>query len=543
MAIDQGTAGVSYEAFPPDAAAEDLPTIRVVSVGDSTLTGEGLSEEGRTWLQLALDDLTTDKRQIVYVNGAKPGGRLAHAMHQLRAMRQENADILVIAVGTNDLTSLRRLAGLLRYRRRYRRLLVAASDRAQVVVVTGVGDLSLSPRFRHQPILLLFKPVTKFASWYANRQISEAVKAEQIAGRDILLIDPREVGHRMAAGRQWLFSPDHFHPNDRGHRVWAELAGPKLEDALDTVTVPPDRLVTDRTEPRLIPSRLGFARIRTAGPPEATRAVVLIPDAPNTLECYDELLAALQEAQQIDGSGLSEWPRIVALEMPGLGYSNANGRFDFSLRMGAEWIEGVLAHEGIDQVLIATSCINGLWAAKFAQVYPNRVGGLVLGQTPSLGDLQAWGTKTIGLRFRWPVIGPIALRLCRRSILRDWYKRTAPRSDQRRKLKRQALIGLRAGAQWQLGPLYRSIMRERVDPLEHVDDSIVTYLWGGADKTYDWLPPNREADDHIGHFPDLEDTATVVEELDLLAQRARAQEWSRGYQDGFPELAARRSRG
>ena len=378
------------------------------------------------------------------------------------------------------------------------------------MAVTGIGDLSLSPRLDLLPTGFLFKVLARPASAYVNRQIERAVAEHREDGHEISLIQPRERDDELAAGRQWNFAADSFHPNERGHAIWSELAAPTLARAVSTALRPGDREVETTelaAEPHLIHCRLGWARIRHRRRELSNWTIVLISDAPNGVEHYDEWF---ERDIELDGHPAS----VLAIEMPGLGISTADRRFDFSLRAGADWILSVFDHEAVSQAIVATCCINGLWAAKAAQIDP-RVAGLVLGQTPDLEGIQRWGKATIPLPLRIPVVGDVLTRLSAGFLTRRWYAKTLFDRELQFRFEKLAGEDRELDARWRLGALYRAIRRERVDPFDHLDrlgPGRIRHVWGLADQTHTELraaPYRATPVGKAGHFPDLEDVNGV----------------------------------
>ncbi len=507
------------------------PPLRVLALGDSTVTGQGLGPVGGDsaglspdmWLAKALAAIAQSPggAAIELVVRARNGNRLADVHDELAAVGDEAPDIVVVALGTNDLTRPSRWRVLPGYRSRYRHLLQAIARQGPLVVATGVGDLSLSPRLTARPHLLALKPVVKLLSWYLNRQIEKAINDLDARPGAITIIQPREIDAKMVEGKHWYFSTDCFHPNARGHEVWAEQAMPTLRSvvglALARAPAPTD-LWAGLIWTGLIWTGMGYAWIRTAEPaseagcidrtkPEKT--VVLIPDAPNTLDHYDEVFLQLTAAGY----------RVLGLEMPGLGRSVASRRFDYSLRAGADWISSVLDHQRVDRAVVATAGINGLWAAEAATI-DGRIEGLVLAQTLDLETIRDWGRANIRWPLRLPLIGDLILWAQQDQAARIWYNRALGDLTKSPHFLRLARRGFATGARWKLAQLYTAIQREARDPLEQLDLP-VSRMWGLADGSYQGDGPSipHGGDrrlDNVGHFPDLEAVTEFRQQLEAV---------------------------
>lgn len=493
----------------------DGDSCRVLAIGDSSLTAEGLADARQLWLQRALDSIhLATGRSLHLVVRATPRARLRQAEGMARYVAEEDPDVVVVAVGTNDvLPSVRLVADLLDYTNRYRQMVRRLHRPGRLFVVTGVGNLWHTPALTRNLAYQLLRPAAAALSWYVDRSIRRAVSG--LAG--VELIDTRTVDGTMWAGRNWLYNRDAFHPSAAGHDVWAALARPALARAI--AAVPEDRPAVaardagapdpDNTEVTYVRTHHGVARVRDTGGPG--RAVIVMPDSPNVLEHLEPSFR-----------GLSPDFRVVGLEMPGAGYTDLRAQdghhpgFDFSLRSGAEWILDVMRALEIDEAIVTASCVNGLYAAVAAELDPKRVRALVLCQTPSLPQLKAWAKRTIPWPLRHRLLGDRLLRVSRRWFAARWYEQAlgpdAP-PDTRARFEDIARQGFRAGASWRLAPLVTAILREPDDAPRRLDVP-TTVLWGDGDETHrragtdpESLAVSRCETRRIatGHFPDLED--------------------------------------
>lgn len=487
---------------------------RVLAIGDSTLTAEGLADARQLWLQRALESIhLATGRSLHLVVRATPGARLRQAEGMARCVAEEDPDVVVVAVGTNDvLPSVRLLTDLLDYTNRYRQMVRRLHRPGRGVVVTGVGNLWHTPALTRNLVFQLLRPPAAALSWYVDRAIRRAVSGSP----GVELIDTRAVDGTMWAGRHWLYNRDAFHPSAAGHDVWAALARPALARAI--AAVPEDRPAVaagdagadaDDAEVTFVRTHHGVARVRDTGGPG--RAVIVMPDSPNVLEHLESSFR-----------GLSSDFRVVGLEMPGAGYTDLRAQdghhapFDFSLRSGAEWILDVMRALEIDEAIVTASCVNGLYAATAAELDPQRVRALVLCQTPSLPQLKTWAKRIIPWPLRHRLLGDRLLRVSRRWFAARWYDQAlgpeAPPGT-RARFEDIARQGFRAGAAWRLAPLVTAILREPDDAPRRLEVP-TTVLWGDDDETHrragtdpESLAGSRYEFRRIatGHFPDLED--------------------------------------
>jgi pimeloyl-ACP methyl ester carboxylesterase/lysophospholipase L1-like esterase len=506
---------------------------RVVAIGDSSLTAEGLDDPTQLWLHRALDAIHLQSRGLHLVVRGQPGAGLKDVERLARLVAEEEPDVVVVVVGTNDASHLFRLVSRLTdYTSRYRSMVRGLADPGALVVVTGVGNLRYIPWSTKKLYRRPLRAPLAAVSWYVDRAIGRAVSGFA----EVELIRPREIDRTMWAGRGWLFGPDGFHPSAAGHDVWANLARPALDEAIKrsgngdhaaTHALDAD-LEREPSEARVVTfvrTGHGVARVfdgavngvaSERGAHGQARAVVVIPDSPNVLEHHASSFREL---------GLDF--RVIGLEMPGAGYTDlradegGHGRFDFSLESGAAWICDVLDGLGIDEAIVTASCINGHYAAMAAKKCPKRVRALVLCQTPSLPELKRWAKRTIPWPLRTRLLGDRILGLSRRRFAAFWYGRSLGSSaapDTRARFDDIARQGFRAGASWRLAPLVLAILAEPDDPFDGL--TVPTrLLWGDEDGTHRKAGTGPRSGPgsviettrvRTGHFPELEDPGTFA---------------------------------
>ena len=195
------------------------PNLRVVALGDSSVTGPGLADGADTWIARVAASLPAP---VELISLARGGSRVRDVLaDQLGAAIALEPDLFVVSVGAND--AMHGTPGPV-----VRRQIVAmldALDAVAPVVSLGVGDLSVIPRLprslrtvvalRRAPIDRVHRSATS-----GRRRVVRVPVAE--------LSDP----HFRAGGVE-LFSADMFHPNAEGHRLWSQLFTPFVAAALD----------------------------------------------------------------------------------------------------------------------------------------------------------------------------------------------------------------------------------------------------------------------------------------------------------------------
>ena len=102
------------------------------------------------------------------------------------------------------------------------RLVRMLDERADLVVLSGVGDVGTIPRLLPPLRDLLRSRAKRFDAAHARvAELTGAVKADQWSSAPGVFADPS------------IFTPDLFHPGPVGHRAWADIATNALRPHLD----------------------------------------------------------------------------------------------------------------------------------------------------------------------------------------------------------------------------------------------------------------------------------------------------------------------
>jgi lysophospholipase L1-like esterase len=193
------------------------PPIRIVALGDSSLTGPGLTHHADVWLQQALAKLEPTV-PVELLSLAVGGSRVADVLARAGDAVATNADVAVVAVGSNDAihgTPSRAFA------RDLDRLLTTLQASIPVVAVCNVGDLGNIARVP-RPLNLLLRT--------RARIISNHIQIVVAAHPGVVLIDV--TGADAGLRDRSVYADDLFHPNRSGHALWADAARPGLVAAL-----------------------------------------------------------------------------------------------------------------------------------------------------------------------------------------------------------------------------------------------------------------------------------------------------------------------
>ena len=170
-----------------------------VALGDSTAQGIGASAPGRSYVGLIARHLRTHtQRSVRVINLSVYGARLGDALEvQLPKLRTLSPDLLTVALGANDIANFN-------------------ADRF---------ERELDTLFAALPARTLVADLPSFYLGSSERNVRVAITIVQsLAARygfEVAQLYDRT--RRQGAARYALnqVSPDFFHPNDRGYRVWA----------------------------------------------------------------------------------------------------------------------------------------------------------------------------------------------------------------------------------------------------------------------------------------------------------------------------------
>jgi lysophospholipase L1-like esterase len=208
--------------------AADAPVLRLAALGDSTLTGPGLGHGGEVWIRSVARAVAASCGVTVEVRSyAAEGARVADVLaSQLDEALRSKPDLVVTAVGTNDAVHHTPLA---RLERSFDHLVGALCEGVPAVVVGGVGDLGGIARVPF-PLTVPLRA--------RGRRVDRVIRTV-VAAHAAHYIDVSSVDAAFRRGGRELFSPDLFHPNDLGHALWAQAAGPVVLHAARTAVPAP----------------------------------------------------------------------------------------------------------------------------------------------------------------------------------------------------------------------------------------------------------------------------------------------------------------
>ncbi|HEX2370673.1 MAG TPA: SGNH/GDSL hydrolase family protein [Acidimicrobiia bacterium] len=214
----------TFEGYDPsgDFGSPDDPLVRIVALGDSALTGPGLTDPDDIWIRQVCRALATHHRielRCLATGGTRAADVLAHQLEAAEALRP---DISFVAVGTNDVTH--RTPPRL-FAAQLSEIVERLATCSRAVILPGMGDLGTVPRAPFPLSSLL-------TSWSA---LINAIQERAAARHDNVWMIPMRRLTTAAFRRDEVFSPDRYHPNVAGHTVWAEAAIPGFRQVVDSI--------------------------------------------------------------------------------------------------------------------------------------------------------------------------------------------------------------------------------------------------------------------------------------------------------------------
>lgn len=187
------------------------PTLRVVVMGDSSVTAPGVAGPHETWIAAVCSRLSEDRH--VLLRSLAVGGSMAHDLleGQLKDAIAFEPDLVFVSVGGND--ALKGIP-LATFRSNLDRLIGALASTGAVVIQSGVGYLGTIPR--------LYPPLSSLIELRARR--FDRVHRQVAAAHGTVVADQRSDDPTRWRRDRSLWAADLFHVSAAGHSRWAEVA-------------------------------------------------------------------------------------------------------------------------------------------------------------------------------------------------------------------------------------------------------------------------------------------------------------------------------
>ena len=198
-----------------------LPGMRIVVVGDSSVTAPGVEPIDSIWVRRVAHHLA-DRYHVELISVAVGGAKSRDVINdQLEAAVHHRPDLAMVSVGANDAL---RATPVGRFEQEMHTIVSTLHEAATAVALGGIGDLGGIPRL---PAL---------ASVLARQR----AKAFDDALTRVGAAYPR-VAKTVTWGPMWapfsrpdldVYAPDLFHASGKGHGIFADAAIPVIDALL-----------------------------------------------------------------------------------------------------------------------------------------------------------------------------------------------------------------------------------------------------------------------------------------------------------------------
>ncbi|HZD68668.1 MAG TPA: SGNH/GDSL hydrolase family protein [Actinomycetes bacterium] len=214
---------------------DDAPPLVLAVLGDSSTAGVGAESAEETLTHGVARALAERHRVSLHALGVS-GAKLAHVVRdQLPQLAELDPDVVLVCVGTNDITHLTPVHEVRRQLQLLGSGLVTAAPRA-VVVVSGLPPAETSLAFGWPLRAVL-------GAW--ARAYTRLYQAE-LTPYGISVVDVAGAARPAFRGRREMFSKDLFHPSGTGYAFLGKFYGNAVSQALDAA-----RAADRRTPPDL----------------------------------------------------------------------------------------------------------------------------------------------------------------------------------------------------------------------------------------------------------------------------------------------------
>ncbi len=241
------------------------------------------------------------------------------------------------------------------------------------------------------------------------------------------------------------------------------------------------------------------------------QAIVFTVDPPMTLEVYDQVIGLF-----------SQRLRVIAVELPAMGFSAARPGYGFGFRETNDDLAAFVRAVCGTQCLFAFSCVASLAAIDIAYRQPDLASHLCLLQAGGVEAFARWKSARDpkGILGR-PVLGQLAMKYMAPKRMPQWYDLSVGRRERIPHFCTCAERSFDHGAMWSLASayqLYMSLTKELPRPAQPI-----LSIWGKADRSHPADNAHSLAqlyDDvrcvtlgDLGHTPELEDPDAVFESI------------------------------
>ncbi len=254
-----------------------------------------------------------------------------------------------------------------------------------------------------------------------------------------------------------------------------------------------------------------FIRRRIIKSGEDKPTLAILPDGPATIESYDAFVETLKDRFN-----------IILLELPGFGFSFPKDPDALRFEDSAQILCKALADCASGDVILVGPCVQGLVAARMAEIDPETISALIICQTGDFAEEQKWSGPALDPKglLRIPFAGQVGFRLHREKATIDWWTPSVagPKLDVEN-FQLEARKVQQSGCCYALASQVQAWLSGENEP-EMAPSVPTAVIWGMADKSHAntdrrsvlrYTPDaSYEEIDDLGHFPDLEDPELIA---------------------------------
>ncbi len=185
--------------------------LRIVVLGDSSCTGSGIADPRDIWVRVLARRLGTHGFRVEIISFAAGGSRASDLVQdQIGPAIESGGDIALVSVGGNDAL---RGVGLRVFEESLQTITERLTSAFPVVALSGVGDIGTVPRL----------PPPLAAAARRRARAMNRIHGVVAESHGALVADQWAWAAARFRDRS-VFAPDLFHPNEEGHKIWAEVA-------------------------------------------------------------------------------------------------------------------------------------------------------------------------------------------------------------------------------------------------------------------------------------------------------------------------------
>lgn len=197
------------------------PLLRIVFVGDSTITSPGVDPIDASWVRRTAHHYA-DRYYVEAVSVAQGGAKAEDVRAtQVDAALEVEADLALLVVGANDAL---RMTPISRFEAAYEEIIDRLVEGVPAVGALGIGDLGTIPR-----LPALARGVARIRS----RAVDHAIRRVIARHPTVPVTDAWHPRWTVFGEDLSLWAPDWFHGSGDGHGLYAEATIPLVERALE----------------------------------------------------------------------------------------------------------------------------------------------------------------------------------------------------------------------------------------------------------------------------------------------------------------------